>query len=310
MNIDRYRTAERDLFADAGIDPIEHRIRVDGVNGTVRVLEVGQGAPVLFLHGGPNAAATWSYVAAAVAPAGLRCLLLDRPGCGLSDPPSEIPTSQTLPDYLPRLSIQVLDALRIEAATVVGSSLGGYAALRTATVARERVRSVCLAGCPAFIPGWTPPAFFAYLRRPVTRFLLLNAPLTQASVRRSLAMSGQRHSVEAGLVPPAMTAWIAAWQAHTRTLRNDTAMIVACGDKHGFDPNLELTTDDLTHVTQPVTALFGADDPVGGADTGQALAAALPNAHLTVLADTGHLPWLDHPTTIADSIITTTRAPA
>lgn len=304
----RYRQAEEALFADAGITPVEHRIRVTGVEGDVRVLEVGEGEPVLFLHGGPNAAATWAYVAAEVSRHGIRCLLLDRPGCGLSARPSTVPDASSLGDYLARLSVDVLDALDLESVTVVGSSLGGFAALQTAAASPDRVRRVVLAGCPAFVPDWTPPGFFALLRRPLTRALLLRSPATRSAAAMSLRMMGHRVSVKAGRIPDPMIGWIRAWQAFTDTMRNDTAMIVACGDRTAFDPRLDLTPADLAAITVPVTALFGADDPVGGRDVGETLVAALPNATLDVLPDGGHLPWLDDPAWLAGAIRTAVRA--
>lgn len=303
MNRASYRPYEQALFRDAGIEPIEHRLTVECVDGSVRVLEWGTGDQVLFLHGGPNAAPTWSYVAAEVARAGFRCLLLDRPGCGLSDPPREVPHAQTLPDYLPSLTAQVLDALTLARVPLVGSSLGGFAAMRTAMEFPERVQGVCLMGCPAFVPEWVPPSFFALLRRPITRALVLRMPATRGGARMSLRMMGHGASLAAGRIPPAMIDWIVAWQAHTDTMRNDTAMIVACGDRHDFDPGLDLTEADLATIRTPVTALFGEADPVGGRSVAETLVAALPDATMQVFPEAGHLPWLDDPVAAGTGIV-------
>ena len=58
MNELRYRRVEEALFADAGLDPIERWIDLPSIGTRARVLETGEGPPVLFLHGGPMAAAT------------------------------------------------------------------------------------------------------------------------------------------------------------------------------------------------------------------------------------------------------------
>jgi pimeloyl-ACP methyl ester carboxylesterase len=45
---------------------------------------VGEGLPVLFLHGVNTCGTIWAPLAGRLA--GVACLLVDRPGCGLSDP--------------------------------------------------------------------------------------------------------------------------------------------------------------------------------------------------------------------------------
>ena len=53
---------------------------------TTRALFAGpeDGIPVLFIHGGPTSGGTWAPLVPRVK--GFRCLVLDRPGTGLSDP--------------------------------------------------------------------------------------------------------------------------------------------------------------------------------------------------------------------------------
>ena len=294
MDEQRYRDAEAALFADAGIDPIERRIDLPTIGTVARVLEIGDGNPTVFLHGGPDAAATWSYLAAAAT--GVRCYLVDRPGCGLSEPPRTIPTAADLPAYVSRLSVDVLDALGLERATVVGCSFGGYSALRSAADHPDRVDRVVLAGCPAFVPGWNPPKLATMLRTPLLGRLLLAAPATPHTVRLSLRQLGHRRSLAAGRIPEPMLAWVLAWQRHTNTLRNDATMIVGCGTwRGGFDPRLDFDENDLGAVTVPCQILSGTDDPVGGVDVTDRLASSLPDATVEVLDHAGHLPWLDDP---------------
>lgn len=291
---ERYQAAERALFEAAGVEPRERWVRLPRTGVTARVLEVGDGRPALFLHGGPNAAATWAHLAAATD--GLRCLLVDRPGCGLSEPPPVVPTAATLPAYVAQLTVDVLDGLGIDRAGIVGSSFGGYAALRSAVAHPDRVDRVVLAGCPAFVPGWSAPGFFRLLRTPVVGRLLLAMPPTPGAVRMSLRQMGHGASLAAGRIPPAMLAWARTWQRDTATMRNDAAMIVACGTRRdGFDPSLDLDDGDLARVVAPTLVLCGSDDPVGGEDVCRSLAARLPHATVEVFEQGGHLPWLDDP---------------
>lgn len=291
---DRYREHERRLFADAGIAPAERQVTLPRSGVTARLLVVGDGEPALFLHGGPNAAATWSYLAGATP--GVRCLLLDRPGTGLSEPFPAAPDATNLGSVLEELVVEVLDALAIEQAHLVGSSLGGYAALRAAAARPDRVQRVVLLGCPAFVPGWTPPGFFRLLRTPVLGRILVAPPPTAGSVRMSLRQMGQQASLAAGAIPAPMLEWIRSWQRDTDTFRNDAEMIRRCGTwRDGFDDRLDLTDRALRAVKAPTLVVVGTDDPVGAEPVGRDLAARLPEGHVEVWPDAGHLIWLDDP---------------
>lgn len=290
----RYRRAEAALFQAAGIDPTERQIDLPTIGTSVRVLDHGVGDPVLFIPGGPNAAATFAEVAAHMN--GLRCLLLDRPGTGLSEPLPTVPDADTLPDYVEQLVVDVLDALALDRAHLVGSSVGGYTALRAAAAHPGRVDRLVLAGCPAFVPGWTAPGFFTLLRTPVVGALVLHTPATRGAARMSLRQMGHQQSLRMGTISPEMVDWVRAWQRDTDTMASDAAMIVACGTRAGgFDPALDLAPDDLARVEARCHILVGTDDIVGAGDTARHLAQLLPHATLEVWDGAGHLPWLDDP---------------
>ena len=300
MSLRAYRQAEQRLFDNAGIAPREEWIRLRRVGTRARVLSVGTGEPVLFLSGGPDAGATWAHAAAGMT--GSRCLMLDRPGTGLSDRLDEPPNVSTLPHYVADLTVDVLDALGIEQALVVGCSFGGYSALRSAAEHPERIKGVYLAGCPAFVPGWTPPKMAAPLRIPVIGRFLPRLPATRQSMLMSMRLYGHQHSLSAQQIPPALLDWVLAWQRHTDTLTNDAAMIRNVGTwRGGFDPSLDFTADALAEIKVPCKVLVGTDDTVGGADVGQRLASAL-DAQLEVWPDAGHLPWYDDHIRFAASV--------
>lgn len=146
----RYREAEQRLFAHEGVTPTEHRVHLDRLDVDVRVQEVGDGAPTLFIHGGPNSGSTWMQLAARIE--GLRCLILDRPGTGLSDPLPEPVRPPNLRRYAETLPIDVLDALGIDRAHLVVSSFGGMIALYSAAAHPERFDRMVQMACPAMAP--------------------------------------------------------------------------------------------------------------------------------------------------------------
>jgi pimeloyl-ACP methyl ester carboxylesterase len=301
MDERRFRDAEAALFEEAGVRPREHWIDLPFAGARARVLEVGTGEPVLFVHGGPMAGSVWAHVAGRLR--GVRALLLDRPGCGLSTPPQRVPDAETLPTYVERLTLEVLDALGISHAAVVGSSLGGYSALRSAMAAPDRVRAVYLAGYPPFVPGWTQIPFFTLLRAPVLGRVLVSLPATAASARLGLRQMGEAQALRSGTIPSALLEWNVAWQRDTDTMRNDARMIRACGSfRLGFDSSLDLTPAQLARVVVPVHVLVGSADVIGGAAVGAALAETLPEAELEVWEGAGHLPWLGDADAMARSL--------
>jgi pimeloyl-ACP methyl ester carboxylesterase len=298
MREERYREAEAALFADAGIDPTERWVELASIGSAVRVLEVGDGPAAVFFTGGPMAAATWSYVAARTT--GIRWLLVERPGTGLSAPLRALPDVERFPGYLTDLARDVLDGLDLDSAALVGSSLGGSIALRAAAAFPDRVDKVVLVGCPAFVPGWRQPQFFTLLRTPILGRLVVAAPATRASVRMGLRQMGHAGSLAAGRIPDAMLDWERAWQRDTATLRNDAEMIVRLGSRRGgFDRRLDLGPAELAGAKAPCLVLIGTEDPVGGEPVARHLQSLLPDAAVEVIDGAGHLPWLDDPVRIA-----------
>ena len=84
MNEARYRKAERRLWASLGVSPTERRLHLSHSGVGVRVQEAGEGPAVVFVHGGSNSGTSWAPLVAQLED--FHCILLDRPGCGLSDP--------------------------------------------------------------------------------------------------------------------------------------------------------------------------------------------------------------------------------
>lgn len=298
MEEERYRAAEQQLWASVGGTPIERFVPLAGTGTAVRVQEVGEGDPVLFVHGGPNAGAT--FVPLVEHLPGRRLLLVDRPGCGLSAPAPVDAT--TLPAFADRFVLDVLDGLGIERADVVASSLGGYLALRAAAAAPSRFRSMVQLGCPAFVPGMHTPALIRVLASPL-RHVITRLPASERAGRTTLMQIGHRASVAADRLPPALAPWYVALQDHTDTYRHDGQLIAHCaGPVAGFDRSLQLDPATLAAVAVPTLLVWGADDTFGGAAVAERLRDALPDAELVVRPASGHLPWFDDVPGVADLI--------
>ena len=296
MNERRYREAERRYWRHHNLETEERFVTLAHTGTRVRVQTIGDGVPTLFIHGGPNAGTTWAPLVEHLY--GLRCLLVDRPGTGLSDPWPVRPTS--LPAFGARFVADVLDALGLDRAHVVASSFGGHIALRSAAATPARFERMVQMACPALSPGETLPPFMSLIGQPVLRAVIGRLPPNRRAGRSILRQLGHGASLDAGRIDPAFEDWSMALQRHTATHRNDFAMIASVIPERGA---LELDESILANVVTPTRFLWGADDTFGDADVAQRLVGMMPAADVVAIPDAGHLPWIDAPGRLAEETI-------
>ncbi len=286
----RYREAERRLWQSVGLSPTEQFVRLAASGTFVRVQEVGEGPPALFLHGGPNSGSTWAPMLP-YAP-GFRCLLLDRPGTGLSE---AIPYRlDGVGDHASTLVAEVLDALGIDRAHVVASSFGGYCALRSAATTPERFDRMVQMAAPALLPGQTFPPFMKGIKAPFLRRVIARIPPTRRSNESIMRQIGHGASLDAGILPEAFLQWYEALQRFTDTMRNEFDLI-HLGVNHADEPGIVLDADTLLRVRTPTHFIWGEDDTFGGREAGDWTVAVMPDATVEYVPRAGHLPWLDDP---------------
>jgi len=149
---------EAQLFP-AGTEFTARYLQVDGTR--IRYIDVGRGAPVVFLHGLGASIYAWRRNLAAVAAAGFRVIAFDNRGFGLSDKP---PAPYDNAAYA-RLAIALMDSLRLTDAVLVGHSMGGAIAAQVAIEYPARVRGLVLVGSAGL--GAREPLLFRVARWPV-----------------------------------------------------------------------------------------------------------------------------------------------
>ena len=103
----------------------------------LRVARVGSGPPVILLHGYPDNLQVWSELAPLLA-ARYEVIAFDWPGMGHSE---AWPGGATPFDFAKRLRT-LMDAWKIEKATVIGHDMGGQPALAFSAEHPDRVRSL------------------------------------------------------------------------------------------------------------------------------------------------------------------------
>lgn len=289
----RYRAAESALWSSLGVAPIERRAHLPRIGTEVRVQELGAGPPVLFVHGASTCGTSWADLAALLPD--MRCLLLDRPGTGLSDPLD--PPTQGVGDLVAladRLVVDVLDALELESANLVTTSFGGFFGFRAALAAPDRIRRIVEFGWSAGASLGNVPLALRLGGTPPLGRLLSYLPANDATVRRLFRGIGLREAVEAGRVSTEAVRAYGALLRETDTMRNEVG-IGGCflSPARRGDPRLVLSADERGRISAPVRFVWGEGDPFGGPAVAHAFAAAFPDATLELLPRVGHAPWMD-----------------
>lgn len=130
-------------------------------------LDIGEGSPVLFMHGEPTWSFLWRRVIPPVREAGYRCIAPDLPGFGRSDKPVEI--GWYTYDRHTASVLALVDELDLRDATVVVHDWGGPIGLRVAVERPERISRIVVldtglfTGHQAMNDAWM--AFRAFVER-------------------------------------------------------------------------------------------------------------------------------------------------
>lgn len=291
MNEAAYRAAEQRLWRSIGVAPVEQSVHLERNDVDVRIQEIGAGPAVLFIHGANTSGASWAKLAARIA--GFRCLVLDRPGTGLSQPLKRRIDPSSLPEIADTLVVDVLDALDLPSAHLVATSLGGYVALRTAAAWPERVDRMVQFSWPVGAPIKNLPWVLRAMAIPGLGRLAASIPANERSVRILFARMGHDAKLKDGRITQADIDCYLALLRDTDTMRNEIAPARALiSPIRGLD-RIRLTDELLSRVSCPTLFLWGAHDLFGGTDTAQELVARIPGAELQLMPEAGHSPWLD-----------------
>ena len=291
VNQARFLDAERKLWESLGVTPTSRRIHLPRNDVEARIQEIGEGPPVLFVHGGTTSGMSWAMLVARLT--GFRCILLDRPGTGASQPLAARIDVESLPTLGETLIVDVLDALELDSAHLVATSLGGYLALRSCASHPERVQRMLQFGWPMGAPNPKMPGFFRFSAAPGVSAVMGSVPPNERSVRTLFGLLGHGPSIADGRITTFdLTAYLSLLR-DTETMRNEMAAARAIMSWSGkLHPHL-LPDDLLSSITTPTLFVWGENDPFGGDAVARRLVDRMPDAILEMLPGAGHAPWLD-----------------
>ncbi len=291
--MERYLAAETRLWQHYGLSPRARFVELAWPHARLRVLDAGSGRPVLFLHGtiGP---AAWAALVGRLP--GIRALVLDRPGWGLSDPVA-FPRSAMRP-FVADLILGVLDALDLERVDLVGGSIGDAWALSLAEHHPERVGRVVLLGGGPLVEAVPVPGMIRAIASPLGS-VIVRLRVSPGRLDRILRDSGHGASLDAGSIPDVLLDWRRSAHNDTAAMRHERSLVRNVVRGVGWRPGISFDDDALRAIDPPVLLVYGTADPTGDAGIWRAFMAALPNGSLEVIDGAGHMPWFDDPVRVA-----------
>jgi pimeloyl-ACP methyl ester carboxylesterase len=237
---------------------------------------------MVLLHAFPLDRSMWHPVAERLAVAGVPTVGVDLPGLGESPLPPGAPDLRVSADAV----VALLDRLAVARAVVAGVSMGGYVALGLARRHPARLAGLALIDTKAEADA--EPAR-------VNRERIAAAVEGEAGTRALAPMidgllGSTSHAERPELVREVAAALRAArpegvaWSQRAMAGRPDA-------------------TAELGGIAVPVAVVVGEEDELAPPPLAQAMAAALPDAVLTVLGHAGHLGPIETPDAVAAALL-------
>lgn len=237
--------------------------------------DVGQGVPVLLVHGFNHHAEAWVRNVDALVAAGFRVVALDLPGFGRSGVPR---MNYSLAGYA-RFLVSFMDVVGIKKAHLVGHSMGGAIVLKTAIEEPRRVTSVT---------GVDPAGMFSSV--PAT-WALAGHPVVRAALRPLL---GRRRLLEwsharAYHDPRLSTARQVDIMAEAYAQPGYREHILDMAQTMLLKPEGGLLWDDLPRLRRPALIVWGRQDRTVPLQHAYRAAHRVPAAELRIYDNCGHL---------------------
>lgn len=235
-------------------------------NGTVSGIETGDGPAVVLLAGLGSTTRLWGHLPTVLGRR-FRVIAVDNRGVGGSRSGSPFTLAGMAEDVA-----AILDDRSVEAAALLGASMGGVVALHTALAVPDRISRMVIAS--------SSPRLTRHGRRLLSllRDLLLYAPPERAGAAlMTLAFAPPFHERSGGFVDEAERLWGPDEADVPGTLQQLEHLLA------GWD-----LRDRLAEITVPTLVLAGERDPVVAPEETAEIAAALPDARLVTVADAAH----------------------
>ena len=281
-----------------GLEPFIRRVNLPRSESDLFVYDTGPGGhpPILLLHGLGDEADTWRYLIPALSPE-YRVIAPDLPGFGRSD---QAARAYTIP-FFQEAILELMDALSLPRAVLVGHSMGAVIAHAIALQSPERVTGlVLISGSLAvrsqkinlgtllfLVPGLGECLYKRLRKDPQAAYRTLEpyyyrlADLSEIDrmflfqrVNERVWSEGQRRAFLSTLRN--LAAWVSSQQARL--------------------------VSQLSGLQVATQVIWGKQDRINPVDNAQGLLQFQPGARLTLLDETGHNLHQERPAEVARTI--------
>ncbi|MDP8223170.1 MAG: alpha/beta hydrolase [Candidatus Lernaella stagnicola] len=261
------------------VAPYRHSLEVEGLE--LHYIDIGRGKPLVLIHGFADSTYCFHENLKPLVEAGYRVILIDQPGMGRSEIPSD--------DYTYSIENQaagvagLVEALGVDRYTIGGSSMGGGISLYLALTKPESIERLILFDPACFDLG--RHGMMPFAERPGLRDVI-----GAATGRWAVGMALQdvyydRRKVTVELL-----------DEYARPLDKDgyrKALIRLLTEYHS--PRFKWMSMNYSALTKPTFIFWGRQDRWVPLEFGRRLNAALPNSHLEIIDKSGHLPHQERP---------------
>ena len=267
------------------VDWREHQRWVSVEGTAINAIELGEGPPLVFVHGLSGCWANWLEQIPVLA-GERRVVALDLPGFGSSPMPAQ---RITMSGYA-RILDGLFAELGIDAAALVGNSMGGFVGAELAIGFPQRVERLVLvsaAGLSTHPPPDRPNLMPALVR---TERVLAASTAWLASRSETVARRARLREATLGVVmrhPSWLPAPLAAEQLKGS---GKPGFLQALEDIVAYD-----VRDRLPEIACPTLIVWGDSDRLINVRDADVFAELIPDSRVVIFEDTGHVAMLERP---------------
>jgi pimeloyl-ACP methyl ester carboxylesterase len=255
------------------------------------VRQAGAGPDIVLLHGLGDSSAGWQFVEAALVEAGYRVTIWDALGAGRSDKPAG--GDYSLSAHAKRLG-EVMKAVRVEQAVLLGNSLGASLALLVAQESPGKVRALALLNPAAYREGAISDTWF-------WKIPFLAEAVIKPLPARFIARYGLKQNfADPSTIPPELIA------IYAREAERPGAIDAFIAQERQLVPDeaaAEKWEAGHREIAAPALILWGEADKLLPREQGERLAREMPQAELIPLPGVGHAPQLDAPRAVLEHLL-------
>lgn len=234
----------------------------------IRYLEAGTGPTVILLHGLGGSGQNWMFTVSALSPQ-FHVVVPDQVGFGNSDKPMINYRVRTYVDFLDQFCKQ----LKIERATLVGNSMGGWIAAAFTIAFPEKVDRLVLASAT----GYAPPGNFDY------KSLYSLNPSTREGMKQLAAKVFFNKSFSSDTVIDQLLAQrMSAGDGYTIN-----SLIESVGRREDF------LDGQLDKIKTPTLIIWGREDGLVLLSEGERFKKDIANSKMIVFDRCGHFPQVE-----------------